>query len=464
MKNNILKLGYLLLGLLVGLVIYLSYLQLYRAPILADNPYNRRFQEYENQVLRGTIYDCNGVALANSERSQDSTKRLYPAGSSMAHVIGYINEIYGRAGLESAYDRYLLGMEGADSYRNLINRLLGKAQAGGDVILTLDAGLQGQAMDLLGGRRGAVVLLDPGTGAVLVLASSPSFDPNYLDDNWPELLQDNRKPLVNRATQGAYPPGSTFKVVTAAAALAADPGLAQDHFDCPGYLVVDGFKLDDTAVHGKVNLTQALAKSCNTTFAQLGLTAGVTGFQETVKAFGLLQAPEIGLPTRAGTMASADEMTPTELAGSAIGQGQILVSPLQMALSAAAIANEGTIMQPYLVNRVKDSRGFTVENHTPRVWLKATSPEIAAIIKEGMVSAVNSGTAQAASVRGMQVAGKTGSAQNPQGQTHAWFIGFAPAEQPRLAIAVMLENAGGGGAVAAPLARSLLAAAVAAGY
>ncbi|TEB17903.1 Penicillin-binding protein A [Pelotomaculum sp. FP] len=464
MKHNILKLGYLLLGLLAVLVIYLSYMQLYRGPALADNPYNRRYQEYEAQVRRGTIYDTKGAALAKSDYSQSKNRRVYPAGQNTAQIIGYINERYGRAGLESAYDRNLLGMEGADRFRNLLNRLLGREQLGGDVTLTLDSALQKLAMDLLGGRRGAVVLLDPRTGAVRVMASSPSYDPNRLEDIWPQLLQDPQAPLINRATQGAYPPGSTFKIITAAAALATDLSLAEKRFDCPGYLVVNGFKLDDTAAHGEVDLTRALAVSCNTTFAQLGLIAGAEGFQRAVKAFGLLQEPPVGIPARAGTMAAAGAMTPTELASSAIGQGEVLVSPLQMALSAAAIANRGIIMQPYLVDTVKDSLGTTVKQQVARTWLTATTPEIAEKIKAGMTSAVKNGTAQAAAVSGMQVAGKTGSAQNPQGQTHAWFIGFAPSDQPRLAVAVVLENAGSGGAVAAPVAGSLLAAAVAAGY
>ena len=464
MKQNILKLGYLLLGLLAVLVMYLSYLQLYRGPALAANPYNHRYQEYEAQVRRGTIFDAKGVALAKSDYSQSKSKRVYPAGQITAHIIGYINERYGRSGLESAYDRYLLGMEGADSFRNQINKLLGKEQAGGDVNLTVDSALQKLAMDMLDGRRGSVVLLDPRTGAVRVMASSPSYDPNRLEAIWPQLLQDSQTPLINRATQGAYPPGSTFKIVTAAAALATDLSLSGKDFDCPGYLVVNGYKLNDSAVHSKVDLTRALAVSCNTTFAQFGLTTGPEGFQRAVKAFGMLQEPPVGIPARAGTMAAVGALTPTELASSAIGQGEILVSPLHMALSAAGVANKGIIMQPYLVDTVKDSQGVTVQRQAVQAWLTATTPEIAGIIKAGMVSAVKVGTAQAAATQGMQVAGKTGSAQNDQGQSHAWFIGFAPSDQPRLAVAVILENAGSGGAVAAPVAGRLLAAAVAAGY
>lgn len=183
-----------------------------------------------------------------------------------------------------------------------------------------------------------------------------------------------------------------------------------------------------------------------------------------VKAFGIDQDPGMGIPVRPGTMASPKEMIPTELASSAIGQGEVLVSPLHMALTAAAIANNGDLMRPYLVQTVEDSHGRVLQQAGCRQWLKVTTPQICGIIKDGMTEAVRSGTATAARVANVQVAGKTGSAQNPHGQTHAWFIGFAPAEEPRLAVAVLVENAGAGGVAAAPIAGRLLAAAVNKGY
>ncbi len=464
MKNNILKLGILMLGLFAILVVYLSYLQVIRGPAIAANTYNRRFQEYEAQVLRGAIYDAKGAVLARTEFADGRGRRIYPRGRETAHLIGYISELYGRAGLESTYDRYLLGREGADRIRNYVNNILDRQQSGGDMVLTLDADLQELAVDLLGGRRGAVVILDPRSGAVRVMASSPSFDPNRLGDIWSSLVADEAAPLLNRATQGAYPPGSTFKVVTAAGALAEKPDLAAKTFSCPGFIEVNGYKLMDTDVHGEVDLKEALAVSCNTTFAQLGVELGPDGFEKTVKAFGLNQDPGLGLPAWPGTIAPTDKLHPTELASSAIGQGEVLVSPLQMALVAAAVANKGVIMRPYLVDTVKDSMGEVILQTSGRKWLTATSPQIAETIKDGMLDAVRYGTATAAAVSGMQVAGKTGSAQNPHGTSHAWFIGFAPAGQPSLAVAVILENAGSGGAVAAPIAGRLIAAAAAKGY
>lgn len=464
MKHNIKRLGILIIGLLAILVFYLSYLNVVRGSEIAANPHNRRLQEYEGQVRRGTIYDSKGVVLATTGLSGEKNKRVYPRGHETAHLIGYISEKYGRAGLESACDRYLLGLEGADRARNYINKLLGREQLGGDVTLTIDSYLQGLALDMLGKRRGAVVLLDPRTGAVRALVSNPGYDPNKLEEIWPQLIQDEDAPLLNRAVQGAYPPGSTFKIVTAAGALAARPDAARQTFNCQGFLEVNGYKLEDTAVHGRVDIKKAIAVSCNTTFAQLGLDQGAQNFVRTIKAFGIDQDPGIGLPVRPGTMASPEEIIPTELAGSAIGQGELLVSPLHMALVAAAIANSGDLMKPYLIKTVKDSMGQVLQREEARHWLNVATPQICGIIKDGMVDAVRSGTATAAGVAGVQVAGKTGSAQNPHGQTHAWFIGFAPADQPRLAVAVLVENAGSGGSVAAPVAGQLISTALNKGY
>lgn len=462
MKNNILKLGFVLLGLFVIMIIYLSYLQVVSGPALADNPYNRRFQEMESQVRRGSIYDAGGAVLAKTEFSGNRGKRVYPAGAGTAHLVGFVSQRYGRTGIESAYDRYLLGMDGPDRVRNFTSRILNQEQSGGDVFLTVDVALQRQAMDLLGGRRGAVVLLDVRTGAIRLMASSPSYDPNQLDKIWPQLLDNKDSPLINRTVQGAYPPGSTFKVVTAAGVLAANPSLAGDVYNCPGYLMVNGYRLTDLAAHGEVDIRKALALSCNTTFAQMGLKLGADGFSRTFKSFGLDQDPLVEIPVRAGAMAG--KMSQAELASSSIGQGELMVSPLHMALVAAGIANNGVIMRPYLVETVKDSRGEIVQRTVPRPWMNPVPPNIAGLIKEGMVDAVQYGTARGAAAAVMKVAGKTGSAQNPKGQTHAWFIGFAPSEQPRMAIAVILENAGAGGAVAAPMAGRLLSAAAVKGY
>ncbi|RJQ24909.1 MAG: cell division protein FtsI [Peptococcaceae bacterium] len=454
MKQSILKIWYLLLGCFLALVFYLSYLQIGWGPALAAHQRNPRLAEYEAKIKRGAIYDLKGVVLAETRFAGD--KRIYPRGADFAPVVGFVSDRYGRTGLESAYDRYLLGKDDLGRFKHFFDRLLDQEEVGNDLTLTIDADLQKAAFAMLDGYRGAIVVLDSRSGAVRALASAPSFDPNRLDDNWPRLLEDEAKPLLNRAVQGAYPPGSTFKLVTAAGALVNLPGVAERTFNCPGYLVVEGYKLNDTAVHGAVYFTEALAVSCNTTFAALGLELGAANFYQTARSFGLGREPPLELAVRTSTLAGPDRLTGTELASSAIGQGEVLVTPFQMALVTAAIANNGIIMRPYLVSKVESASGELLQQAAPQPWLTATTPPAAGVIREGMRAAVQYGTARAAAVPGITVAGKTGSAQNPHGKTHAWFVGFAPAQEPQLVVAVVLENAGAGGTVAAPLAGRLL--------
>ncbi|MBC7105417.1 MAG: cell division protein FtsI [Firmicutes bacterium] len=353
-------------------------------------------------------------------------------------------------------DYYLLGLNPELRLQNMLKRLRGEVPRGNDVRLALDAELQAYAMDLLDGRRGAAVVLDPRTGEVLAMASQPSFEPAAVDEYWTELSTDRDAPLVNRATDGAYPPGSLMKIVTAAAALEGGKVAREEVFSCPGRIVVDGFELRDTAAHGRVDLVRALAVSCNTTFAELGLRVGADGLFRAAQAFGFGRASGLELPERGASLPEPGEMTRPEVAATAIGQGRALVSPLRMALAAAAVANGGVIMQPRLVLAVTDPEGRTVFASAPRAWLTATTPQAAETIRDGMVAAVRAGTAKQAALPGVTVAGKTGSAQNPQGAPHAWFVGFAPAEAPRAVVAVIVENGGAGGTVAAPLGRELL--------
>lgn len=458
MKENIKRLGYVLLGCFMVVSLYLGYVGVFWGPRLIAHPYNRRLAAAEAQIQRGNIYDRQGVILAQSREG----KRYYPLGKLAAHPVGFVSALYGKAGLEAVLDPYLLGRAPGDRVRAFWDRLRGKPTVGNDVVVTLDARLQRQAAQLLAGRRGAVVALNPRSGAILAMASSPAFDPNRIEESYPAVQGEREAPLFNRATQGAYPPGSTFKLVTAAAALAAARSNAERMFECQGSIAVDGFVLRDTVVHGRVSFERALAESCNSTFALLGLEVGAQRLYRAARSFGFEQNPWEGTatpfwPYRPGSLTSPERMSRPLLASSAIGQGEVLVSPLQMALVAAAIANGGIIMRPCFVERILDPSGRELYRNEPRVWLKATDSGVAEIIMKAMVTAVREGTGREAFLPGVSVAGKTGSAQNPHGDAHAWFIGFAPAEDPRVAVAVIIENGGSGGSVAAPVARELLA-------
>ncbi|OAT81412.1 peptidoglycan D,D-transpeptidase FtsI family protein [Desulfotomaculum copahuensis] len=478
MQTNIRRLAYLLLSCFILLSFYLGYINVLQGPALAADPHNRRLAAYEAKIVRGVIYDREGVPLAENKRENNTLRRIYPQGADAAQVVGFVSPRYGRTGLESAYDRYLLGMTDEDKVKALLDRLLGRQQAGDNVVVTLDARLQHLAMQLLAGRKGAVAALDPRTGDILALASSPSFDPNNIDQVtgekngkpvtvYDQLQSNSAAPLLDRAAQGAYPPGSVFKLVTGSGALAANPAVAQKVIDCRGGLTVNGFYLKDNAVHGVVNFRQALTVSCNTYFATLGLDLGKEKFYQTAVDFGLTKNPWDSGPGsipeiayRPGSLTPAAQMSRPQLASSAIGQGHVLVNPLQMALIAAAIANRGVIMRPHLLAEVRAPGGAVMLRDKPQPWLTATTPEAAREMTADMVAVVNSGTGRAAAIPGVTVAGKTGTAENPAGAPHAWFTGFAPAGSPRVAVAVVLENAGYGGEAAAPVAREIMRAAL----
>ncbi|WP_031516186.1 peptidoglycan D,D-transpeptidase FtsI family protein [Desulfofalx alkaliphila] len=454
MKNNIRNLGIFILLLLTILIFYLSYIHLKMGSELASHPNNRRMAEQMANIHRGSIYDRKGVVLAESRWVDEGSVRVYPRGAETANIIGYTSKKYGASGLESTYDIELLGMNREEKLFNEIRKATGQSQLGQDLVLTLDAELQHLAVELLGGKRGAVVAVDPRTGAILAAATSPSFDPNNLEQEWEHLQNNKDAPLLNRAFQGAYPPGSVMKLITAAGAL-AQGHQGGDLVNCPGYLMVEGFKLEDN-VHGHVDLTEALVVSCNTAFGQLALEMGRQPFVQVAEQFGFNTDFALGVESRPSTMGDIENMDSRQLAVTAIGQGDLLVSPLHMAMVAAAVANGGSMMQPYLVQEVRNSLGKTSYQHRPGLMLQATDAETARIIGDAMAAAVERGTARAAAIGGIEVAGKTGTAENPHGASHAWFVGFAPVQQPRVAVSVIIENGGSGGRVAAPIAQKVI--------
>lgn len=443
----------------VILTVHLTYIQAVAGEKLYLNPLNPRLRQVEQQNLRGTILDRAGRVLARTTGNPGTFQRQYPYGPAAAGVVGYVSQRLGSNGLEAARDGDLLGLQGWQRLLNQGRRLTGKAAYGNDLVLTLDADLQRLAADLLAGRRGAVVALEPATGAVLALASSPSFDPNRLEEEWPRINSPAAgSPLLNRAVQGQYPPGSIMKLITATAALEADPAVLERQFFCPGYLEVQGWRLTCPRPHGRLDLQQAMMYSCNVTFATLALEAGADKFRATAGLYGFDKPLDFDLPVAGSRL--PDHLDANALAEAAIGQGAVLATPLQMAMVTAAIANRGILMQPYLVARVTVPGGRLLEQATPRPLQVVAGARTAAAISDAMVAAVNGGTAAAAALPGIPVAAKTGSAQNPHGEAHAWLVAFAPAAQPQVAVAVVVENAGAGGVVAAPIAREIMAAAL----
>lgn len=460
--------------LLAALVLNLTWVQVLTADELAANPANTRALAAEMRQERGAILSADGVVLATSVRTGALYDRTYPEGPLAAHVLGYYSTRYGRAGIESAMNEALTGKRNFASFADMIESAAGIAVPGSDIRLTIDSRVQSAAEAALGTRRGACVVIDPATGAVLAMASSPRYDPGRVDDEWASLAATGGPaPLVNRAAMSLYPPGSTFKVVTLTAALASDVATEGTRYAGPASIKLGGAPVTNYggSSYGRVDLRKATASSINTVFGQLAVDLGPDRLVAQSERFGMNAVPPLEIPSAASLMPDPAEMTTWETAWAGVGQpvgehpspAGPQVTPLEMALIAAGIANDGVVMRPYLVDAVTDRTGAVLAETTPRPWKTATDPATAARVTDIMVGVVANGSGARARIPGVKVAGKTGTAEAGKSvETHAWFIAFAPAEEPRVAVAIVLENSGVGGSVAAPAARGVLEAALAA--
>lgn len=441
---------------------------------------NPRLGNRDLAVQRGRIFDRNGVAIADTERGDGVWIRTYPDPAT-GYLAGYYSPLlYGTSGLEATYDEELTGQEGNDPLIRLRNDLLNRPQQGLDLHLTLDSELQQAAHEVLDGRNGAVVVTDLKTGAVLVFASNPTYDPNALftttpGENdaatayWESLSAAPDSPLVPRANLGRYTPGSTFKTVSAAIAIdqgfAAPDDLYEDDGDIEieGRVLVENNRPDPSRTEW--TLAEGLAWSLNVVFAQIGLEIGPTLMWEYAQRFGFGAEIPFDLPVAESQVAGSREFLDSlnGLADTAFGQGQVLATPLHMAMLAATYGNDGRMMTPYLVERVATQDGDTVRTAEPRVWREPISAETAADVEEMMINAVQNGSVQAAQVPGYVVGGKTGTAETGGEQPHSWFIGFIGNPEPRYAVAVVLEEGGSGLAGAVGIGRDMLVAAMSAG-
>lgn len=461
MAKRIIFTFWLLASLFLLTISMLVYRQVFSVN-LAAHPGNHRALLAEYSIQRGSIFTADGAVLAESIASGDVFNRHYPLGEQAADITGYWNPIRGRSGLEQSYDRTLVGDETFAGIDDWFSSLVNHHHRGNDVTLTIDSRLQQAAWQALGDRRGAVVALEPKTGAVLAMVSRPSYDPNRIVADWAGIAGDASGPLLNRATQGKYPPGSTFKIITASGAIARGQTTADTVYDGPAALPVDGSTVRNFADEesGRLPLGSAFALSTNTIFAQVGLKLGASNLVETATGFGLNQPLKFDLPTAMSTIPSAKEMDQVLLAWSAVGQGKTLVTPLQMALVSATIADGGKVPEPYLVKTIRDYKGTLIKKTEPRTLRRATDASTAKTIKEMMIEVVEKGTAKKIKSSNLQIAGKTGTAEiGPGLPSHAWFVAFAPADNPKIAIAVLVEKGGLGGQTAAPIARAVIDAA-----
>lgn len=389
------------------------------------------------------------VLAATQVLPQGELKRVYPGGEAFASLTGFVSSRYGKSGGEAVFNQALSGLNPLNKFL----RLTGGEIRGEDVVLTVDFKLQQLAFRLLGGRKGAVVALDPRSGEILALVSSPSYDPNQVEVNWAGLMADPAKPLFNRALQGTYPPGSCFKIVTGAAVLEKDVGYAARSLLCPGQVKIEGYELSCPRAHGKIGFKEAFAYSCNVFFATLAQTVGAQKLRKVAEAFGFNEEIPCELAVKESLFPA--RLSAPDLAACAIGQGKVLATPFHLALIAAAVAQDGLMMKPHLLKEVRTPEGKVKTQQVPVLWREVTSPAVTAKLKEALAAVVTEGTGQAAQVPGLALAGKTGSAENPQGPPHAWFVGFGPLPEPRLAVAVIIEHGGAGGVASAPVAKAL---------
>ncbi|HEX3279008.1 MAG TPA: penicillin-binding transpeptidase domain-containing protein, partial [Thermoleophilaceae bacterium] len=461
-----------LFALLIGFTTYWSVLD---ANSLADNPANRRELIKEQTIPRGLIFADDGhtrIAVNRSERRGGTRVfvRQYPTGGLFAHPIGYSFLQNGRRGLEETRNDDLAGKR--NEFESIFAGLEGRDREGDDVVTNLDVKGTQAAVQGLAGRKGAVVAIEPQTGKVRVMVSIPEYDPNRIPTDFHALDTDPNKPTFNRSTQELYPPGSTFKVVTATAALDTGAVTPDSVFDGSSPRTISGQPLFNSGGEnfGSISLTTALTNSVNTVFAQVGEKVGRATLVEYMKRFGFFTDPELDYPS--------DQMVPSgirrngreyvqdgfDVGRVAIGQGglegAIEASPLQMAEVAAAIANKGRLMKPRLTDRIVAKDGRVVDRIQPDLQSEVMKPETAAQLTDMMRRVVEEGTGQEVRLEGVEVAGKTGTAEIGANRefTQPWFICFAPIDNPRIAVAVTLERqpAGSfGGTVAAPIAKSV---------
>lgn len=443
--------------LFVCMMIYMCNFVYHNEQDMMNNSYNSRSEILLSKNYRGTIYASGGEVLAESTLDGAGNEtRVYPYKNLFSHAVGY--SVNGRMGVEALCNYYLINSN-LNLTDKVANSTLGKKNPGDSVYTTLNVSIQEAADKAMGIYSGAIIMTDVKTGKILAMVSKPDFDPNKISSLWNDLVEDtDSSVLLNRTTQGLYPPGSTFKIITALEYIRQNPETYQDYaYDCNGV-----FKKDNTKIqcyhgmkHGQVSFTKSFAKSCNSSFANMGTGLDMDLFAETLQQLMFNQKlPYDATVAAKSSIQLSEDMTTNDIMQTSIGQGKTLMTPLHLNMLTAAIANNGEMMTPYLVERVESVDGRVIKTYKSKSNGQIITEEEARILRELMTAVVESGTASKLQGYGYTAAGKTGSAEyNSNSDSHAWFTGFAPAEDPQVAVTVILECAGSGGDYAVPMAR-----------
>ena len=457
-NNEILFITYIFAAVFVALICYIIYFTAFKSDGVINNAYNiKRGEILEERMVRGTILSADGRVLARTVTGEDGSEvREYPYGNTFAHAVGFMAK--GCIGIESMANYKLLNCSDffTDRIKNDIN---GVKNHGDTVITTLDTSLQAAASEAIGDRKGAVVLMDVKTGHILALVSKPDFDPNNIDRIWDSVNEDTENsPLLNRATQGLYPPGSTFKIITALEFIRENADISSYEFDCTGHFEYDGVKINcyHGQNHGHMDLNLSFAKSCNSSFANISSGLDKGKFGNTCNE--LLFNSKIPCPFsyKQSTVDLDRDSDSADLIQTGIGQGKTQITPIHMAMITSAVANGGVLMEPMVIDEIKNTKGAVVKNFDSKEYGRLMSEDESEKIRELMRGVILNGTgSRLQETVGYEAAGKTGSAEYSKDKTksHAWFAGFAPYDDPDIAITVIVEGGGSGGETAVPIAR-----------
>lgn len=459
-SREMLILTFLFVFLFLGLMGYLIYYQVKISDDVVNSPYNRRRQDLlAEKIVRGKLETVDGKVIAQTATDEDGKEvREYPYKNLFAHVGGY--SLNGGSGLE-AYNNIRLLSSHVFFGKQFANDLQGSKNIGDNVITTLQYDLQQTAYDALGDQRGAVVAVEPETGRVLAMVSKPDYDPNQIESLWDSFVKDTsgKGTLVNRATQGQYPPGSTFKIFTLIEYLRENPDADSTYtYTCTGKHTNsngDVINCYHGTVHGELDLKSSFTHSCNSSFVNIGLSINRTKLVELCRDFGFDSEFELGIAQKKSTIKLDNKTSDYKLMQTVIGQGDTLVTPLQMALVSAAIANNGTLMQPYLVDHVENADGGTIKTYSPDKFKTPLTEKESTLLQSYMEETARTGTASALAGSSYTAGGKTGSAEfgTTKGRSHAWFTGYAKKDDKSIAISVIVEGAGSGAGAAVPVAK-----------
>lgn len=450
---------YLFLAVFLGMIAYFAYFQIEKSEAFINSPYNARQDAFADRIIRGDIVSAQGDVLATTKTAEDGTEtRSYPYGRMFAHAVGFSTN--GKSGIESL-DNFQLLRSHAFFLEKILNEIRDKKNIGDTVVTTLDMNVQKAAYEALGSYQGAVVAIQPSTGKILAMVSKPDFDPNTISADWDSITsaEGNSSVLLNRATQGLYPPGSTFKIFTLLEYMKENRNYKSYEYQCQGSLARDENVIHcfGNSVHGQEDLRTAFAKSCNTCFAEIGLQLDLSKFAGNNEKLLFNSGLPCDLPYKKSSFTLDANAAAGEIMQTSIGQGKTLVTPYHLALVMSAVNQDGVLMTPYIIDRVTNYGGTEVWKNEPREYDRLLTAKKSETLKQYLGAVVSEGTAAALNGQSYTAAGKTGSAEFTSAKdSHAWFVGYASQEGAEdIVVSVVVEGAGTGGAYAVPVAKAV---------